>query len=98
MKQITINAAMNGFIAKVGCQTLVFQSVDLLCEELKRYLKDPNVVEKEYIDKSINTKHTMGPAVNAPAEAMIAPAATSIAAQPAVPPPRRGFSGESVAR
>lgn len=54
MKEIHITPVLNGFIVKVGCSTVVFNSIDLLCDELRRYQKNPGVVEEEYVLKSIN--------------------------------------------
>ena len=48
MYKVTISKAMNGYIAEVGCQTLVFETEGKLINELTRYLNNPDVVEKEY--------------------------------------------------
>ncbi len=45
---------MNGYIAEVGCRTLVFPDADTLLTELARYLASPDSVEREYLKKEIN--------------------------------------------
>lgn len=42
---------MNGFIAKVGCQTLVFETVGSLLGSLGAYLNNPEQTEKEYTER-----------------------------------------------
>ena len=49
MRQITINAALNGFIANVGCQTLVFGTVEEMLRELKGYIENPSMTERRYL-------------------------------------------------
>lgn len=48
MYKVTISKAMNGYIAEVGCQTLVFETEGKLINELTRYLNNPDMVEREY--------------------------------------------------
>jgi len=47
-RQIAIYAAANGHVITVGCQTFVFESIDVLLTELGAYLRDPRRVEQEY--------------------------------------------------
>lgn len=61
MRQIVIDAVLNGFLVKVGCQHLVFSSVSSLCSELARYFHDPEKVEKEYLTSSINSHMALTP-------------------------------------
>ena len=51
MKEVHITPVLNGFIVKVGCKTLVFESVERLTKELARYLKDREATAKEYLGK-----------------------------------------------
>ncbi len=51
MREVKINAVMNGFIVNVGCQTLVYQDKLTLLLELRNYLENPEQVEKQYIEK-----------------------------------------------
>lgn len=48
MRNIKIKRVMNGFVVGCGCQELVFETVEKLLSELKRYLDSPDVTEKEY--------------------------------------------------
>lgn len=48
-KMITIKAVLNGYRVEVGCQELVFESRKRMLKELKRYLKNPDKVEAEYM-------------------------------------------------
>lgn len=66
MKQITINSALNGFIVQVGCQTIVVEGVDKLCSELRRYIANPENVEKEYLDNAVNKPDSTRPAPTEP--------------------------------
>jgi hypothetical protein len=51
MRGVSIDAVLNGYIVKVGCQTLVFQSRGELLVELAAYLENPGEVEKRYLTK-----------------------------------------------
>lgn len=62
MKDIKISPALNGFIVKVGCQMVVFESVNALIDNLRSYLTSPVEVEKAFVDNAINAKFTMGAA------------------------------------
>ena len=54
MRKVVIEPVSNGFIVTVGCQKLVFNSIDILCGELKRYQANPEQVEKEYQATALN--------------------------------------------
>ena len=54
MREIHIRPALNGFIVTVGCSVVVFTSIDVLCIQLERYCRNPDMVEKEYQEKAIN--------------------------------------------
>lgn len=54
MYEIRIKPVLNGFIVNVGCQTVVFNTAERLCEELIRYAKNPFEVEREYMEKAIS--------------------------------------------
>jgi hypothetical protein len=51
MRDVLIVGTMNGYMVKVGCQTLVFESATTLLAELGRYLSDPAKVEQEYLER-----------------------------------------------
>ncbi len=48
MRNVTISKVMNGFIVRVGCQTLVFDTREGLLRELRLYLENPTKIEQEY--------------------------------------------------
>lgn len=50
-RSVTIERQLNGYLVRVGCQTLVFEDVVKLIHELARYLADPAAVEREYLEK-----------------------------------------------
>jgi len=56
MDRIIIEAVLNGWKVKVGCQEVVFTSADKLCSELHAYLSDPGNVRKRYQEESVNAK------------------------------------------
>ena len=60
IRDISIKPVLNGFICKVGCQQVVFESVASLVQNLEAYLKDPSAVEKQFILGAVN-KMTDGP-------------------------------------
>lgn len=59
IRHIEIDAVLNGFTVRVGCQTLVFDSVSALTDQLARYLRNPEEMEKQYA-ASLNALHTLG--------------------------------------
>lgn len=59
IRNITITSVLNGFSARVGCQTVVFTSVEALVSSLSSYLQDPDSFEKDFIMNAINAKHTL---------------------------------------
>ncbi len=61
MYEIVIRPTLNGFTAKVGCQTLVYESIDSLLKDLGRYLNDPEGTELYFREHALNARHTLGP-------------------------------------
>ena len=51
MRNIKIKRVMNGVVVGCGCQELVFETVEKLLSELKRYLDSPDETEREYTGK-----------------------------------------------
>jgi len=43
-------SANNGFLVTVGCANLVYTTVEELLRDLKQYLIDPEMIEKEYVE------------------------------------------------
>ncbi len=58
IRDFTVRAVLNGYVVNIGCQTLVFNNPAALCDEIERYLRNPQAVEKEYLNASLNAKHT----------------------------------------
>lgn len=54
MHQVTINAVLNGWIVKVGCQTLVTTDEDELIKHLGEYLKDPKKKMESFLKTAKN--------------------------------------------
>lgn len=54
MSKIEIQFVLNGWIVRVGCQTVVFTDKGLFLDELSKYLDDPESVEKRYLTESVN--------------------------------------------
>lgn len=52
--EIKIKAVLNGYIANVGCQTLVFDSREKMLKELDAYLEKPEETEKRYRESALN--------------------------------------------
>jgi hypothetical protein len=45
MYNIQIEYALNGLVVRVGCQTVVFESIDGFLQELNQYLREPRKTE-----------------------------------------------------
>jgi hypothetical protein len=56
IRDIKIKPVLNGFIVECGCQTLVCEDVDRLTKSINTYLKNPETIETEWINNSINSK------------------------------------------
>ena len=54
MYNIVIAPAMNGWIIKVGCATLVAVDKKKMLSEIDRYISKPEEVEEEYKKKALN--------------------------------------------
>jgi hypothetical protein len=61
MRTVKITPVLNGFRVEVGCQELVFSSIEELCKELIRYQKNSESVEKEYLENAVNRVATVAP-------------------------------------
>lgn len=67
-RPVKISFALNGFVAEVGCQTLVYNDRSALLNDLSSYLDNPEATEKRFRETAINTKVTLGcPPMPAPA-------------------------------
>ena len=56
MREIKIKAALNGWTAQVGCQTLVYTDQQALLKDLGEYMTDPKAKEKAFVDAAINKR------------------------------------------
>ena len=54
IREITITPVLNGFVCKVGCQKVVFQSPSELARAVERYYKNPDETEKEFLAGAVN--------------------------------------------
>lgn len=54
IREITITPVLNGFVCKVGCQKVVFQSVVDLVRAIERYYREPEKTEKEFLAEAVN--------------------------------------------
>ena len=64
LREIRIKPVLNGWIVKVGCQTVVFRFLPKMLEEIEKYLANPDETEKEYQESAVNAKHTFGVVCN----------------------------------
>lgn len=58
-RPVNISIVLNGYVAIVGCQTIVFNDLDCLLTNLKVYLQDPDKAEKQFLVGAKNRKITM---------------------------------------
>ena len=84
MRTVTIDAALNGFIAKVGCQTLVYSDRKTLLDDLDAYMADPKKKEADMRETALNKRLLQEPEI-APAptcgQAMVEAAPQPVAAE-----------------
>ncbi len=75
IRHIEIDACLNGFIVRCGCQTLAYTSINSLTKDIGEYLADPDATEKRLVGDAINRKHTydMPQAMPAPPSDCCAP-------------------------
>ncbi len=57
IRPVTIKAVLSGWIAEVGCQTLVFNTLDDLIMSLKEYLIHPVQEERKFLTQSVNANN-----------------------------------------
>ncbi len=53
-REITITPVLNGFVCKVGCQKVVFESISEMVRNLEAYYKNPDATEKKFIAEAVN--------------------------------------------
>ena len=62
-RSIEINAALNGYIVRVGCQTVVFEDRKRMLENLDGYLTSPTSFEKTFRANAMHTSNDIEPCV-----------------------------------
>jgi len=83
MREVHIRPVLNGFLVTVGCQNLVFESIENLAAELVKYQKAPRAVEKSYLANAVNK----GPATEVPMPTVGAMRPVDAERRPGLPPP-----------
>lgn len=61
MRSIRVSPVLNGFVVEVGCQTLVFNRIEDVAENLVAYQKDPDGMEKKFAAAAVNKTLDNGP-------------------------------------
>lgn len=56
MKEVKINAALNGFIVDVGCKKMVYTDISSVLRDLREYLGDWDKKEKEICETALNKR------------------------------------------
>lgn len=54
MREVRVSPVLNGFVVRVGCQTLVFNRIEDVAENLVAYQKDPEGTEKKFTENAVN--------------------------------------------
>jgi hypothetical protein len=64
-REIKIIPVLNGFVCHVGCQTVVFESREYLLDALRRYMENPQALEKSFLASAVNPdlKRDDGPCI-----------------------------------
>ena len=57
IRSFMVTPVLNGYIVEIGCQRLVFESVEKLTTNIALYLNNPDEVEKAFLDGSLNSRH-----------------------------------------
>lgn len=50
----SVDVVANGFIASIGCQRLVFKTMEEVSEAIMDYAKDPEGAARKILDNSFN--------------------------------------------
>lgn len=59
IRDIKIHAVLNAFVVNVGCQTVVFDSIESLAGSIEAYLRFPENTETDWRAGAINARHTL---------------------------------------
>jgi hypothetical protein len=52
-RSFTVEVVANGFIAKIGCQQLVFKTLEEVADAIRAYAKDPEGAAKKILENSL---------------------------------------------
>ena len=63
MRTVTVTAVLNGWMVKVGCQTLVYSDQKSLLKDLGEYMANPQAKEKKFISSAVNKRLMECPAI-----------------------------------
>jgi len=66
MRDVTISAVLNGWIARVGCQTLVYTDKKQLLKDLGEYMANPSAKQKKFVETAVNKRMMECPVAGAP--------------------------------
>jgi hypothetical protein len=61
MREVIVRPVLNGFVVQVGCQTLVYNRIEDVAENLIAYQKDPEGTEKKFAESAVNKTLGGGP-------------------------------------
>jgi hypothetical protein len=65
-REITITPVLNGFVCKVGCQKVVFQTVQELARNIETYYNNPEGTENRFLAEAVNKTNDCPPCAEAP--------------------------------
>lgn len=80
-REITILPVLNGYICRVGCQTVCFTDRQRLLMELDHYYRDPEGTEKRFLAEAINQPVTDTPPTAERPMGNIEPSSARVGAQ-----------------
>ena len=55
-RDVRIETVLNGWVVRVGCQTLVFKELTSLLKDLEAYLTNPEAAETAYQENAVNAE------------------------------------------
>lgn len=54
IRPINIQPVLNGFVVKIGCQAVVFNTISELATNVSEYYKNPEAAEKSFRETALN--------------------------------------------
>jgi hypothetical protein len=58
-RRVQIDEVLNGFVVQVGCQRVVFNSIQALTNILTEYYRDPRRVEEIFLKRAGKAEETL---------------------------------------